>query len=227
MLPDAVVRPVSAGHTRPVAVRDVFVSCAAPDRPIAFALVSAFEAQGIACWIAPTNAQSEEERAAETVSAVHGAIVQARALVLLLSHAADSSLQVRREVELSLANGIPVLAVRIEDAQPSGSLVYFLSGPEVRWVDVFRSPFGSHVAEVVTALKDLLASTTRLAPTSAVRVRSHLPAEMLGTIKINTSNDVARIELHRGDLTETKPVDAVDVLVISAARNDYCRSKGL
>ena len=160
------------------------------------------------------------------------------------SNASDSR-QVRREITLAIDRGVRVVPFRIEDVALSATFP-FLSGQHC--VDAFSPPMEPHYAKLCAYLKTILATPTDpqampgLAPLWSVgrrpnkvgrpesidaanlehgRTQSGDPHEVLGAIEIGTPSGVARIELHRGDLTQTTLEDAVDVLVISSFPNDY------
>jgi hypothetical protein len=131
--------------------QDVFVSYSQADHGTALALVSYLEAQGIGCWVAPRDVAPAADWAAEILTA----IAAARVMVLVFSASANSSPQVRREVERAVHREVAVLPVRIEDVLPSQSLEYFLSSQH--WLDAFPPPMEPHFARLGTYLKTLLA----------------------------------------------------------------------
>jgi TIR domain len=94
---------------------------------------------------------SQADWAAEILTA----IAAARVMVLVFSASANSSPQVRREVERAVHREVAVLPVRIEDVLPSQSLEYFLSSQH--WLDAFPPPMEPHFARLGTYLKTLLA----------------------------------------------------------------------
>ena len=131
--------------------QDIFVSYSQADHDTALALVSYLEAQGIGCWVAPRDVAPAADWAAEILAA----IAAARVMVLVFSASANSSPQVRREVERAVHREVAVLPVRIEDVLPSQSLEYFLSSQH--WLDAFPPPMEPHFARLGTYLKRLLA----------------------------------------------------------------------
>jgi hypothetical protein len=131
--------------------QDIFVSYSQADHGTALALVSYLEAQGIGCWVAPRDVAPAADWAAEILTA----IAAARVMVLVFSASANSSPQVRREVERAVHREVAVLPVRIEDVLPSQSLEYFLSSQH--WLDAFPPPMEPHFARLGTYLKTLLA----------------------------------------------------------------------
>ena len=150
--------------------RDVFVSYSQADRDAALELVSCVESHGIDCWVAPRDIAPAADWAAEIV----GAISAARVMVLVFSASANTSPQVRREVERAVHKGVSVLTVRIEDVLPSTSLEYFLSTQH--WLDAFPAPREPHYARLCAHLRSILAADSSAAPAAAHARAAESPA---------------------------------------------------
>jgi TIR domain len=133
-----------------VAQRAIFVSYSQSDREIAMALVASLEAGGLPCWVAPRDVAPGTDWAAEIVDA----IAAARVMVLVFSASANTSPQVRREVERAVHRQVSVLPVRVADILPSRSLEYFLSSQH--WLDAFPPPMEPHYARLGAYLQTLL-----------------------------------------------------------------------
>ncbi|MBL6852268.1 MAG: TIR domain-containing protein [Alphaproteobacteria bacterium] len=128
---------------------DVFLSYSSKDREIAEAACAALEARGITVWIAPRDILPGGDW---SVSIIH-AIADARVFVLVFSDHANTSQQIKREVERAVNRGIPVVPVRVEDVRPTEALEYFISTPH--WLDAFPPPMEKHMAylgEVVAGI---------------------------------------------------------------------------
>jgi TIR domain len=163
----------------------VVISYAQPDWDLARELMAHVEAQGIACWIAGRDVPFGADRATEIVNA----IATARAMVLVFSASANSSTDVRREVERAFDRGVPLLPFRIADVAPSSSLEYFLSGQN--FLDAYPPPLAPHYARLCACLDTILASSagatqpsdTTLPPTPAPHASEvrplHVEAESL------------------------------------------------
>lgn len=132
--------------------RAVFVSYSLSDRDTATGLVGYLEAHGIECWVAPRDVSPGGDWAAEIVDA----IAAARVMVLVFSASANTSPQVRREVERAVHREVVVLPFRVADVLPSRSLEYFLSSQH--WLDAFPPPMEPHYARLCAYLKSLLES---------------------------------------------------------------------
>jgi hypothetical protein len=134
---------------------DVFISYASPDRAIANATVAALEARGISCWIAPRNIGAGDT----WMDAIVDAIAQCRAMVLILSAAANRSNEVKREVNLANGNAaLTVVPLRIEPILPSGGLAYYLNS--LHWRDASERPIAPHLEALATAMAAFLAGET-------------------------------------------------------------------
>jgi TIR domain len=153
-----------------VAQCPIFVSYSQSDRDIAMALVSALEAGGLPCWVAPRDVAPGADWAAEIVDA----IAAARVMVLVFSASANTSPQVRREVERAVHRQVIVLPFRVADILPSRSLEYFLSSQH--WLDAFPAPMEPHYARLGAYLKTLL---TGNAPASAAADSAPAPTSVL------------------------------------------------
>jgi hypothetical protein len=70
-------------------------------------------------------------------------IKQSRALLVILSTAANASDDVGREVELAADDKKIILCVRVEEIAPSNGLRYFLK--RVQWIDAFPGPLETRI----------------------------------------------------------------------------------
>jgi serine/threonine protein kinase len=105
---------------------DVYVSYASRDSDFASRLVGELEKRGARCFVA-----TRDGAPGGTLSAVMDAAVQnSAALLLIVTDSANSSVQTAREIEAADRHSTPVIAVKLEGAEPSGVLSYFLSNPE-------------------------------------------------------------------------------------------------
>jgi TIR domain len=140
---------------------DVFISYSSHDKSTADAACAALERAGIRCWMAPRDIMP----GADWGVAIMDALDTCQAMVLIFSSNANSSPQVRREVERVVGRGIPVIPVRIEDSAPTKALAYFM-GP-VHWLDALTPPLELHLQRLADSLKSLLAVDDRAAPQPA------------------------------------------------------------
>jgi len=145
---DETIEPGGAGGAMQF---DVFISHSSHDKSFADAACAALENAGIRCWIAPRDILP----GADWGEAIMNALDTCRAMVLIFSSSADSSPQIRREVERVVSRGVPVIPVRIEDKTPTKALAYFM-GP-VHWLDAITPPIEKHLQRLAESLKALLA----------------------------------------------------------------------
>lgn len=136
---------------------DVFISYSSHDKSVADAACAALERAGIRCWIAPRDITP----GADWGVAIMDALDTCRAMVLIFSSNANSSPQVRRELERVVGRGVPIIPVRIEDSTPTKALAYFM-GP-VHWLDALTPPLEQHLQRLANSLKTLLAVDERAA----------------------------------------------------------------
>jgi hypothetical protein len=129
---------------------DVYISYSHVDKAAADAACATLERAGIRCWIAPRDITPGDEWSAAIIKAID----QCRAMVLIFSANANSSRQIRREVERAITVGIPLVPVRIEDVVPTESLAYFMG--TVHWLDAMTPPFENHLLKLADSLKGLL-----------------------------------------------------------------------
>jgi TIR domain len=136
---------------RPAATSfDVFISYSHVDKATADATCAALEQAGIRCWIAPRDIMPGDEWGAAIVKAID----QCRAMVLIFSSNANSSKQIRREVERAVHAGVPIVPVRIENVAPTEAMAYFMS--TVHWLDAMTAPLEGHLQRLTRSIKALL-----------------------------------------------------------------------
>ena len=102
------------------ALAPVFVSYATADRKQALSVCKAIERRGISCWISTRDVQPGENYQEAIVRALRSA----RAMVLVFSDAANNSDEIKKELSLASRYHIPVMALRIEDVEPSDAFAY-------------------------------------------------------------------------------------------------------
>ena len=135
-----------------VMVRDVFISYASRDQPIAHEICERLESEGLCCWIAPRDIVPGSEYA----EAIIDGIESSRLMVVVHSSAANDSPHVLREVERAVSKGITVIPFRIENVKPKKSLEFFLSAPH--WLDAFTPPFEDHLQRLREVVQSALAN---------------------------------------------------------------------
>ena len=110
----------------------VFISYATADRKQALSVCKAIERRGTQCWISCRDVKPGENYQEAIVHAIRAA----RAMVLVFSEAANNSDEIKKELSLASRYRIPVMALRIEDVEPSDAFAYELSTRQ--WIDAFE-----------------------------------------------------------------------------------------
>jgi TIR domain-containing protein len=122
--------PVS-DHDRRIS-RAVFISYATADRKRALAVCKAIESRGTPCWISTRDVAPGENYQEAIVRSIRNA----PAVVLIFSEAANNSDEIKKELSLASRYRVPVMALRIEDVEPSDAFAYELSTRQ--WIDAFE-----------------------------------------------------------------------------------------
>ena len=134
----------------PAAPRALFVSHSSRDADMALAMVTALEAAGVSCWIAPREIPAGSDYAHEIMSGINGCV----ALLLIFSRHSIDSNPVKREVERARNRGVPVIPVRLENVAPSPSMEFLIATSQR--VDAFPPPVDRHLENIVAAVKKAL-----------------------------------------------------------------------
>ena len=107
----------------------IFISHSSADAATANRIVAYLEQRGAACWISSRDIPP----AAIYADAIAQALQASSACVVLLSHAANESKAVKRELELASHYDKPFIPIRLDDAEPVAALDYYLRNTQ--WVD--------------------------------------------------------------------------------------------
>ncbi|WP_374547224.1 toll/interleukin-1 receptor domain-containing protein [Rhodoblastus sp.] len=202
---------------------DVFISYSSLDKTVADAACATLEACGIRCWIAPRDIIAGMEWGDAIVEAINGS----KALVLIFSANANTSPQIRREVERAVHKGLPIIPLRIEDIAPTHSLEYFIGS--VHWLDALTPPVENHLrrlAEAVRVLLQIDPDRPHIAPSGVVPVRSRAglaPKLLLALVSASliVAAALTAVLLRRGQTNETAPqaanADAKPVAMLAPA----------
>jgi hypothetical protein len=153
---------------------DAFISYSRQDKLAADAACAALETAGIRCWIAPRDISPGAEWGAAIVEAIdHSAV-----MVLIFSSNANESRQIRREVEHAVSKGVTIVPVRIDQAEPTRSLAYFMAG--VHWLDALTPPFEHHLQGLAISINAFLRAAPANPPGEPGTQPSPAPAAILG-----------------------------------------------
>ena len=129
---------------------DVFISHSSADKRAADAACAVLEARGIKCWIAPRDIRPGSDWGESIITAIE----RTRIMLLLLSRQANSSPQIRREVERAVNRSIIIIPVRLENVMPGRSLEFFLSTSH--WMDAFPPPFENHLENLARTIHQIV-----------------------------------------------------------------------
>ncbi|WP_395644658.1 toll/interleukin-1 receptor domain-containing protein [Terricaulis sp.] len=110
----------------------LFISHASEDAAVADRIVAYLEARGVACWIASRDIPPR----AIYADAIVDGIEACSACIVLVSNAANASDAIKREVELASHEKKPFIPIRVDGAEPSRGLAYYLRNPQ--WVEYKR-----------------------------------------------------------------------------------------
>lgn len=150
---------------------DVFLSYSSKDKTTANAACAALESKGIRCWIAPRDITPGVDWGEAIIDGINGA----RVFVLIFSSHANTSQQIKREVERAVSHGLPIIPLRIEDVRPEKALEYFLSVPH--WLDAYTPPLDKHLNYLADVIRHILDGKPAPAKPAAL---SAAPAMLFG-----------------------------------------------
>ena len=139
---------------------DVFISYSTADKLAADAVCAKVEERSIRCWIAPRDIMPGMDWS----DAIIDALNSCRVFVLLLSVASNDSEQVKRELQVAVGKGIPILPVRMEEFPLSKHMQYFIGTPH--WLDAMTPPLEKHLQKLADTLTALLEATKKDNPPS-------------------------------------------------------------
>jgi tetratricopeptide (TPR) repeat protein len=110
----------------------VFISFATADRSLAMKVCKAIESRGTKCWISMRDVPPGENYQEAIVQSLR----TARAVALVFSEAANTSSEIKKELSLASRYHVPVIALRLDDVEPSDAFAYELSTRQ--WIDAFE-----------------------------------------------------------------------------------------
>ena len=109
----------------------MFISHASADRKRASSVCEAIERRGTDCWLSSRDVEPGENYQEAIVRSIRSA----PAVVLVFSRSANHSDEIKKELSLASRYRIPVMALRIEDVEPSDAFAYELATRQ--WIDAF------------------------------------------------------------------------------------------
>ena len=174
---------------------DVFLSHSSKDKRAADAACAVLEQHGVRCWVAPRDVPPGMEWG----GAILRGIESCRVMVIVFSQHANTSPQVRREVERAVAKGAIVIPFRIENVVPTDAMEYFMSS--THWLDAFTPPLQVHLEKLADTILGFLGreparavAMTAVAPTAstaAPRPAPHAAAAALWPAELELAETAA------------------------------------
>ena len=136
----------------------LFLSHVTEDREAARRLRQALVSEGYRVFMAPDDVRGSTPWQQQIADAVSTCDV----LVVLISEQSTASEHVQREVSLAISQNRPILPVRLEQVELSGSLAYLLQLSQ--WLDAFPPPVDRYGRELAHRLSDLIADAADRGP---------------------------------------------------------------
>ena len=160
----------------------VFISYATADRKQALKVCDALERRGVECWISARDVAPGENYQEEIVRALRAA----RAMVLVFSGAANDSDEIKKELSLASRYRTPVMALRLQDVEPTDAFAYELSTRQ--WIDAFSGwdkaidSLASRIGQISSAKPGSVPATTHARRTDFISRRSIWMAAIAGLL---------------------------------------------
>jgi len=167
---------------------DVFISYSQKDKATADAGCRALEHNSVRVWIAPRDIPP----GAKWAESIPAAIEQASAFVLIFSSSANTSEYISRELDHAVTKRKPIIPVRLENIQPSGSVGFYVATSQ--WLDAFPPPIEPHLANLIKTTRRSLgvrAPSAKVVVTPPSKARSPEPARPAISTLLTVANSEA------------------------------------
>ena len=167
---------------------DVFISYSQKDKATADAVCRALEHNSVRVWIAPRDIPP----GAKWAESIPAAIEQASAFVLIFSSSANTSEYISRELDHAVTKRKPIIPVRLENIQPSGSVGFYVATSQ--WLDAFPPPIEPHLANLIKTTRRSLgvrAPSAKVVVTPPSKARSPEPARPAISALLTVANSEA------------------------------------
>lgn len=128
---------------------DVFISYHSDDKRIAEAVCQCIESRALRCFIAPRDITSTD-----WAGAICNAIESSRAFVVIVSEKSVHSPAVVKEAALAAGGRRHIFPFRIDDAEMSGHMKYYLS--VYHWINGAMPPVGLRIDELTDRVVSVL-----------------------------------------------------------------------
>ncbi|MEO8001878.1 MAG: toll/interleukin-1 receptor domain-containing protein, partial [Arenimonas sp.] len=140
--------PENASDVAPRGSHQVFISYATTDRKQALSVCKEIENRGTTCWISTRDVAPGENYQEAIVHSIRNA----RAMVLVFSEAANKSDEIKKELSLASRYHVPVIALMIENVEPSDAFAYELSTRQ--WINAFED-WDTSIDSLVSRIEQL------------------------------------------------------------------------
>lgn len=129
---------------------DVFICHSSEDKSVAESICTSLETNGISCWIAPRNILAGESWGGAIIDAIRNCPI----MIFIFSMNSNKSQHVLRELRCAVDNRKYIIPFRIEKADLSASLEYFIA--ESQWFDALPKLSDYHLQTLSTTIQQLL-----------------------------------------------------------------------
>lgn len=162
----------------------IFISYPSQNEKSAKAVCKFLEDRGIDCWIAPRNIGVGTEYAEALVDAIN----DCQALVLVFSSHANTSNQVKREVERAVSKGKVIVPIKIEDVPPTKAMEFFICN--THWLDSCDPPSEAHLENLFRDIRSFLSALGKMTPSHKLpKVPSQIDRASLADRQTTGSSD--------------------------------------
>lgn len=124
---------------------DIFISYSSEDKAIADAVVTAFETNGLRCWVAPRDIKP----GADWGDSITKAIDISKVVLLIFSGNANRSKRVLDEIYYAISEEKIILPFRVEKLDPTGAMRLHLSSRH--WLDAYQPSWQAHINQLVNS----------------------------------------------------------------------------
>lgn len=131
---------------------DVFISFSSKDKVIAHNIYDGLKSRGVTCWISSRDVPPGGNFQNEIVRALRSASV----MVLVFSHNANASNEIKRELALASKYQLMMIPIKIDDAEPIEGFIYSLITNQ--WVEIFPDIENKldHIVATVKSLTEII-----------------------------------------------------------------------
>lgn len=136
----------------------IFISYSSQNEKEARQVCEFLEKRGVPCWIAPRDVGAGREYAAAIVDAINDCL----AMVLVFSSHANTSSQVKREVDRAVSKGKVIIPVKIEDVLPSEAMEFYICN--THWLNACDPPLEAHLESLFRDISSFLGALGKMAP---------------------------------------------------------------